>query len=187
MKPKSASFYDRIPPEDAIEALFRKHYVSLCKSVHRLLRDEILSEDIVQEVFLQVWERKEHLTFDDRFIFYLKKSCYHAALKVISEKRYFSASAEAPSLPSTEKSDGELLVAELENDIILGIGKLPEKTKLVFTLSRYEAMSNREIGDQLQISVKAVEKHMSAALRRLRESLKDYLASFLLLVFNFLK
>lgn len=179
----NASFYKNMPSGEVVEIFFRKHYASLCQGVYRLLRDESLAEDLVQEVFIKVWEKKDKLTFDDRFIFYLKKSCYHAALAYLSGKNYLNDTDNPPILSDKNETDDHILQAELEKSIQLAISKLPEKTCLVFTLSRYEEMTYKEIASELNISVKAVEKHMGIALRRLKDALKEHLISFILLYF----
>lgn len=170
-------------PEEAIEFFFRKHYVSLCRGVYRLLRDEALAEDLVQEVFIKIWEKKDRLKFDERFIYYLKKSCYHAALAELARK--LDPPAAVPELPgdSSDHADTPSLKDELEAAIHQSINLLPEKTRLIFTLSRYEEMTYRQIADQLNISVKAIEKHMGNALRSLRESLKEYLICMIFFTF----
>lgn len=169
------SIYQNLPKEELVEVYFKQHYAELCKGVNRLLADEALSEDLVQEVFIKVWERKHQIDFNDRFIYYLKKSCHHAALAFLSSKSFKLETEPTNDLSGHQLSDQAIQHRELEALVRLAIGKLPEKTRLTFTLSRYEEMTYKEISSQLNISVKAVEKHMSIALKRLREALKNHL------------
>lgn len=179
-KDRDCSFYEKMSAEEKFEALFRQHYASLCKRVYGLLRDKSLSEDLVQEIFIKIWEKKTELRFDDRFFFYLKKSCYHAALNYLSGKNYTLETEPPMALTNGEGSDDRLLLSELEQSIRAAINQLPEKTRLIFTFSRYGEMTYKEIAGQLHISVKAVEKHMGKALRQLKDHLKDHLMSIFL-------
>lgn len=181
---KSSFLHKSTPSEEAFELFFRKNYASLCQGVYRLLKDEALAEDLVQEVFMKVWEKRNQLDFNDRFIFYLKRSCYHAALNYLSEKRYTHDTDGIGVLSERDEADNNILYSELEAEVRCAIGKLPEKTRLVFSLSRYEEMTYREIAHQLKISVKAVEKHMGIALKRLRNALKDHVICLALLLFS---
>jgi len=78
------------------------------------------------------------------------------------------------------EKDTDFLSGQVENAINRAISELPEKCKLVFTLSRYTDKTNRDIADELNISIKAVEKHISRALKELRVKLKPYMNSLLL-------
>lgn len=175
--------YKNLPLEEVLETCFRQHYADLCRGVYRLLADQALSEDLVQEVFIRVWERQEHIRLDERFIFYLKKSCYHAALAHLSSKKHLHHTADTLQVPGTGGADEDILHSELEDSVRLAIAALPEKTRLVFTLSRYEGLTYRQIADQLGVSAKAIEKHMGIALSRLREALKDHLLCLIALLF----
>lgn len=161
--------------EAAFETYFKAHYGSLCKGVYRLIKDTALAEDLVQEVFLKVWEKRNSLTLDDRFIFYLKKSCYHAALNYLTYQKKLHILDDELEAKATDRADQDLIHSQLEDDVRKAIANLPEKTQIVFVLSRYESMTYKEIASELNVSVKAVEKHISIALSRLRELLRDYL------------
>ena len=171
----SKSIHQNLSKEEKIEALFREQYVSLCNGVNQLLRDESLSEDLVQEVFIKVWEKKESVDVNERFIFYLKRSCYHAALKYLSSKSYRLDTETSLELPDSRATDEAIRSADLSFKIKKGIASLPEKTQLIFTLSRYEELTYKEIAKQLDLSIKSVEKHMGKALKILRATLKEEL------------
>lgn len=182
--PENPSIYKNLSSEEKIEIIFKKYYSTLCRNVYRILKDEDIAEDVVQEVFIKVWEKKDNLQFDEQFIFYLKKSCYHTALNLLSRNTHFNNSEEQKDIVTNVEADGEIKLAELEYAVHFAIEALPEKTRLVFTLSRYENMTYKEIAKQLNISVKAVEKHMGIALQRMRVSLKDHLIHIIVILFN---
>ncbi|MEQ8471943.1 MAG: RNA polymerase sigma-70 factor [Marinoscillum sp.] len=176
------SIHKQSTKEELVELFFRNHYGELCKSVNRLLADQALSEDLVQEVFIKVWKRKDKIDFNDRFIFYLKRSCYHEALTYLSGNNYKLDTDPAENTTHSSSSSLPIEQIELEHEVRSAIGDLPEKTRLAFTLSRYEDMSYKEIAEQLNISLKTVEKHIGIALKRLREALKNHLTILFLLI-----
>jgi RNA polymerase sigma-70 factor (ECF subfamily) len=172
-------------PEDRFEVFFKEHYAELCIGVNRLLRNASLSEDTVQEVFLKVWEKRHRLDFNDRFKFYLKKACYHEALQHLKTQNLIvNEQSEEDSISAEGNSDEDLLVQELEQTVIQGLNTLPDRSRLVFTLARYEDMTYRQIADELNISVKAVEKHMSKALKFFRHHLREFLTATLFYFFS---
>lgn len=182
MNYQTASIHEHDSPEEKVEVYFKRHYAALCQPVYRMLGDKALAEDLVQEVFVKVWERRNQLTFNDRFIYYLKRSCYHAALSYLASNPHQLTTEASPLLPDSQLSDEPLQYTELQQEVRRAISRLPEKTRLVFSLVRYEELSYREVAESLQISTKAVEKHMTLALKRLRESLHHHLASWLILL-----
>lgn len=178
---ESLSLYQNLSPDEKVEVLFRKYYPALCKSLYRILKDVSLAEDIVQEVFLKVWNKRDSLQLDEAIQGYLYRSCYHTALNFIKQQKPSSDMSITPMAAiSGEDSEKALNFLETEEQILLAIDKLPPKTKQVFNMSRFEELSYKEIAERLDISLKSVEKHMGIALQRLRENLKEYLYGLLL-------
>jgi RNA polymerase sigma-70 factor (ECF subfamily) len=179
------SIYDHLSPEEKVEQLFRQYYAGLCKSLYRTLRDASLAEDIVQEVFLKVWDMRATLRLDEAVPAYLYRSCYHAALNFLKrQKQQTDINALAEVMPGGDTAEQHLGMLETEGQVLRAIGALPPKTRLVFSLSRFEELSYKEIAERLDISVKAVEKHMGIALQRLRENLREYLVGLILLLLS---
>lgn len=179
---KPVSLYQHLSPDEKVEVLFRSYYPALCKSLYRILKDVSLAEDIVQEVFLKVWDKRHTIELNEASQAYLYRSCYNTALNFLKQQK---TSGELGSLHETlssgEDAESPLTYLETESIILESIEALPPQSRRVFSLSRFEMLSYKEIAARLDISVKSVEKHMSIALQRLRESLKDYL--YALLVF----
>ncbi len=170
-------------PEDRFEAYFKDHYAFLCRGVNRILRDPDLSEDLVQNVFLKIWQKRNQLEFDDRFIFYLKKACFHEALQQLKAPTLTIAENHQPDISDQKLSDENLMTQELQQKVLAGIKLLPERSRLVFTLARYEEMTYKEIAAELNISIKGVEKHMTKSLKLLRIHLQEYLSLLLFYIF----
>ena len=180
---KVVSLYQNFTPDEKVEILFRKYYAGLCKSLYKILRDATLAEDIVQEVFLKVWEVRETLKMEDAIQSYLYRSCYNAALNFLKQqKKNTDLDNLETTITASDSAERHLNFQETEAEIQKAIDALPPKTKVVFSLSRFEELSYKEIAERLDISVKSVEKHMGIALQRLRENLKDYLVAVFLLL-----
>ena len=168
-------------PEAKIEALFRAHYPALCKSLYRILRSSEEAEDIVQEVFLKLWDRRQTLDVGAATIGYLYRACYNTALNALRQRKPQEAPEAAATLAGDSRADEHLTTLEVEERIARAIDALPPKTRLVFSMSRYDELSYKAIDEHLDISVKAVEKHMGIALERLRHHLQDLLCLLLLI------
>ena len=180
---KVITFEPELSPDEKVEQLFRTYYAPLCKSLFKVLRDATLAEDMVQEVFLKVWEKRETLQLNAAAQAYLYRSCYNTALNFLKQQKKSTAlDSLETTLATPETAEKELAFLETEAEILKAIDALPPKTKLVFSLSRFEELSYKEIAGRLDISTKSVEKHMGIALHRLRENLKDYLVTTLLLL-----
>jgi len=180
--------------ESIVDNLFRKYYKILRAYAYRLSGDEYISEDIVQDVYYELWKKRDELIMKDAIKYYLFRSIYTKTLNYLNSKAY---TEQEPFEYSTEgriqqiylqsqflDQESELIYKELKDKINTIINSLPEQCKKVFVLSRKHDLKNREIAEQLDISVKAVEKHISKALSILRLSLKD--VRFILLLPLFL-
>lgn len=166
-----------------VENLFRKYYKVLRAYAYRLSGDRIIAEDIVQDVYYELWKKRDELEMENAIKYYLFRSIYTKTLNYLNSKTY---TEQEPFEHSTEgriqqiyiqsfiyDQESELMYKELQQEINTVINSLPEQCKKVFILSRKYELKNREIAEQLDISVKTVEKHISKALSILRISLKD--------------
>jgi RNA polymerase sigma-70 factor (ECF subfamily) len=144
-----------------------------------IVRERALAEEIVQEVMLELWRRRESLEVEQSFRAYLVRSTRNRALNDIRHERVVAreaatAAIDPPSAPSAEE---EILGAELEQAVRAAIEGLPENCREVFRLSREQGFRYTEIAAALEISVKTVEKRMGQALSELRDSLAPWLSS----------
>ena len=183
----------RIPDLEALEALFKRFYKPLRAYAYRFVSDEYQAEDIVQDVFLEIWQRHESIHFDDESIkSYLFKAIYTHAINVLTRQPQpvsslgFGQNDDPLKLyvyDLTQNADNCLLLKELKTAIQSYIQILPPQCHKIFILSRNYGLKNREIADQLGISIKAVEKQISKALFGLKEHLlKKGLLFFLALI-----
>ncbi len=168
----------------ALDELFRRHYVELCRVAVRLVRDEAASEDIVQEVFTHLWTKRSKLPSDTQAVGpYLRRSVRNRSLNYLRDRKRIPVDeGELPDAADPAGQPGaQFEREELRTRINVAINRLPERCRLVFVMSKMEEMSQREIADQLDISVKTVENQMTRAYKFLRE----YLSILLLIMTTF--
>ena len=160
-----------------IDLLFDKYYTYLCNVVYRVINDADYAEDIAQEIFTDIWRKRESINIQTSLRAYLRRASVNRSLNHIRKQRMkFDENEEAIIDIESNTIDGqqELEKDELEQRIHDCINGLPPKCKLVFSLSRFENMSYQEIADHLEISIKTVENQISKALRILRNSIQPY-------------
>ncbi len=169
----------------AMELLFHRFYAYLCRSAYRVLGEEAVAEDLVQEVFYELWKRRKELHITTSLKAYLRRATVNKTLNYIRDQRkvYFEQEDKI-SLPALRPSAVQRLeAAELQQLIDQSIDSLPERCRIIFILSRFEDMTYKEIASELGISEKTVENQISKALRLLREALGPYLMQALFLFF----
>tara|TARA_R110002049_G_scaffold294274_1_gene480827 strand:+ start:9830 stop:10411 length:582 start_codon:yes stop_codon:yes gene_type:complete len=172
---------------EAYEALFRLYYDKLLHISKGYLGTMEEAEEIVQNVFLKVWEQKDSLGKINNINNYLytmtKNACLdqikHRKVKNIYSQNYYEENIEAQCRFVKDEAASLLLENELNKRIGSSIELLPEKCKNVFIKSRVEGMSNREIAEILNLSKRTVDNHISNALKHMKFHLKDFLPFFL--------
>ncbi|MBS1597567.1 MAG: RNA polymerase sigma-70 factor [Bacteroidetes bacterium] len=170
--------------EKVFEEIFKTHFKNLHAYACTILNDASDAEEMVQQVFYKVWEKKIKLDIHTSVKAYLYRSVHNECMNYIKHQkvktvhRQYSAMQEEQTI---EKNDParQLTGNELEKKISAALNDLPEQCRTVFQLSRFESLKYHEIAFQLGISVKTVEAQMGKALKRLRLSLVEYLPVFI--------
>lgn len=174
--------------ELAFEKIFKANHSHLVGFCNQFISDQDKAKSLTQEVFLNLWlnRRKiETLNGIKAFLYtFAKSSClnYIRHRKVISkyEDKQLQKKEEELNREVLESFDfNSLEFSELEGLIQQAINDLPEKCRQVFILSRLDGKKNTEISEELNISVKAVEAHMTRALKTLKSKLSAYLPAIL--------
>ena len=166
---------------NAFEMVFRDYYKPLVRYGNTFLRDTDETEDVVQQVFVSLWEKRTQLDIHTSIRAVLYKAVQNACLNRIKHQKVRSAYAEEQKLTQqNEHSSNPLQVDELNQRILVAIGNMPEQCGRIFKMSRFEQLRYQEIADQLGLSVKTVENQMGKALKIVREELKDYLPLLIL-------
>jgi RNA polymerase sigma-70 factor (ECF subfamily) len=162
----------------AFEAVFRAWYGELCSFVRLQVGSAESAEEIVQEVFLRVWRARESLDPEQSLRAYLYRAARNTALNQLKrrrlETRWLIEAAAAP-IPLATAADQDAQVNELHSALQSALTALPERCRLVFTMSRQQGLTYPEIAAALGISIKTVETQMGRALRTLRERLSAFL------------
>lgn len=162
--------------EKAFEALYKSFFSMLCMFSYRYVKKTDIAEEIVQDVFFHIWEKRNQFELTTSFKSYLYKSVHNNSLKHLRHQKIVLAYENSTTFSGSEKVTGQNFLEETEVYQILHgvIDELPDRTRDIFQLNRFKGLKYQQIADQLQISVKTVEAHMSSVLKILRIRLKDY-------------
>lgn len=159
--------------EDALDLLFKKYYENLCNYVATIINDFSLCEDIVTELFADIWLKRSKIIINHNFRAYIYKSAKNAALAYLRKKKLVTVSFEDISISdiaSYQTPFAEAKQKQVDKNINLILQKIPPRSRQVFVLHRFEDMKYREISEFLSISIKTVENHISTALKVLRSN-----------------
>lgn len=164
-------FNERLRAGDkkALEGLFDQYYVQLVHYALKITSDPPASEEIVQDVFVSIWNNRKKLEIKS-FYAYLSRAVRNKCITYIQ-----SALKDHESIENVmytvrdEASQTSMEAEELKNALKEAEGMLPKQTRLVFSLSRHSEMTYNEISKELDISIKTVEYHISKAFKLIRE------------------
>jgi RNA polymerase sigma-70 factor (ECF subfamily) len=163
--------------EAAYDAIFRAWYAPLVRRTTGMVRERAVAEELVQDVMLELWRRRETLDVNRSIAGYLFQAARNRALNHLRhlqvERRDLAQAAPEPSRDAP--APATLAAEELDAAIRRTMDELPPRCRQVFELSRVQGLRYAEIAESLGISVKAVEAQMSRALRTFRERLAEWL------------
>lgn len=182
--------------ERAFRGIVESYWQRLHKFAQIYVLDAEAAKEIVQDAFLALWNCRQTLSDDTCLITYLMVVCRNKCLNYLKSLRLECVEIDAltdtdvyrrSNIYVLEDEALEILVTkELTTAIESSLSKLSPRTREIFTMSRYEGLKNREIAERRDITVKAVEFHISKALNQLRQDLsRDYLLSSAFVFFNF--
>jgi RNA polymerase sigma-70 factor, ECF subfamily len=171
--------------EAAFNLLFEGYYASLCFFATRYLKDMDLSRSLVQQVYVDLWIKRESIELNKSVKSYLynfvRNRCIDYLRKVKISTEFSEAVHDLNQLPFRDLVEE----AELNDRINKSINNLPEKCREIFSLCRFEGLKYSEIAHKLGISVKTVEMQMSIALKKIRKELSDsQMINLLVLIYS---
>ncbi len=177
--------------EPAFEYLYELFYPKLAYFSRQYLFDADAASNIAQDVFTELWERRHTIRYDTNIQSWLFTVTKNKSLKVISKEKskqkyndYLKARQLEVNFKSLSSFDtSHFVFEELQQKVEMALAKLSPSVRIVFEKSRFEDKKNREIADELNISVKTVEAHISKALKLLKTDLKEYLPLLYILFF----
>lgn len=168
---------------NSFKSIFHEYYQPLWHLSQYYLEDKDEAKEVVQDAFLKLWEIRHDLNPNSNlrnFLFTLvKNNClnnlkrkqillkHHEKIRCIEMRYQYDSLAHM--------GDDYLEINELKDKIDVAIQQLPEHCRIVFEMSRFEDLKNREIAEKLNVTQKTVEAHLTKALKILRKELKDYL------------
>lgn len=186
--------FKKVKIEDisTFEILFKENYRNLCCYAENIVKEKSIAEEMVCDFFLKFWEEKANIEIRISLSAYMytcvRNNClkYLEHLKVLQKyKAYATYSIQNSDLlfPTPEYPINLLISKEIVSEIETAIANLPEQCRIIFNKSRFEELTYDEIAKDLNLSINTVRTQMSRALTKLRESLKEYLPTFIGLFF----
>ena len=172
--------------ERTLESLFREHFTGLCQFAIGYIRDDEAAKEIVQDAFVNLWEKRHTIDLSKPVKSYLSTSVRNKCLNYLRDHKKFSSGLLALENLSNDAmfdQPDQLVESDLRGQIILAIDELPKKCREIFKMSRYHNLKYQQIADHLQISVKTVETQISKALQHMRLRLAEYLPILIFLNF----
>jgi len=152
--------------------LFDKYYHELCSFSNIIISNQQLAEEVVADVFVKIWQKKEFIEITTSVKSYLYKSTKNTTISYLRKKKVdevslddiFNLQEENSSNPESIIIQGETL--EQIKDVL---SILPKKSKMVFQMHRFNQLKYKDIAEIMNVSVKSIEKHMSKSMKILRE------------------
>jgi RNA polymerase sigma-70 factor, ECF subfamily len=167
----------------AFEHLFKMHFRGLHAYAFTILKEEAMAEEIVQNVFCKIWEKKQLPEIETSPKAYLYKAVYHDCLNYLKHKKVKSAHAMHVVRQSNDREENasdKVMAGELKERIHTALNELPEQCRTIFQMSRFEGLKYQEIADEMGLSVKTVENQMGKALKLMRIKLVEFLPLFII-------
>ena len=166
--------------EAAFTEIYNRYWDKLYYVAHRLLKDTDNAEEIVQEVFLMLWKKRDALAIQS-LAQYLAAMTRYAVYRLLAKEKQHKEKENAVSMLKAD----DISEMHIDNKILLEFildlsNKLPEKCRLVFQYNKLQDISLADVAEQLNISQKTAEGHLTKALRTIRTSLGSSVSDFLL-------
>ena len=162
---------------ESFNLVFRRFYTPMVRFCMRFVGDVDVASEIVQDLFVRLWTGREKLNISSSFESYLMRSVRNASISYINKERSHDEVHQRLAMEDVDNIDPseQLQSKGLEAAYSQVLASMPEKRREVFLASRFEGLKYAEIAEKLNISVKTVEAHMGAAIKQLREGLKEFI------------
>lgn len=174
----------------AFDQIYEQYSYKLFTFVLKILKNEVEAEEIVQEVFVKIWESKDKLGDYKLLNSYIFTIAYNNSIDIvrkrINDKKYLEYLKNSSIISSTPSVIGEVEYNELSDQVGKLIDQLPKRQRQVYLLNREEGLTYPEIGEKLGISKNTVENHMATALKFIRKNLDNSILINLLFINLFL-
>jgi RNA polymerase sigma-70 factor (family 1) len=164
----------------AFTTIYNQHWKKMFYLAGSKLQNLSEAEELVQDIFLDLWRRREELKITGCLSSYLSACVKYKVINVLAKRnqqeRYSLYSSRLPGLLADNTTEERLRLEELQRELMNETEKLPAKCKMVFRLSREHGYTQKQIASHMGISEKTVESHLSKALRTLRIGLSQFIS-----------
>lgn len=172
----------------AFENYYKEHYKEFFLVSHRYVKVSAVAQEIVNDIFIKIWEDAERITIESSLKSYLYRAVINRSINALNkQKREMQNQRELAYLPQESFELRQMEVNELKIQLYKAIDALPEQCKKVFLMSRFDGLKQQEIADKLGISIKTVKNHITHALKQLRKSTGYSVIILLVLLMDFFK
>lgn len=164
----------------AFERFFNLLYPRFYRYAFLYLKSDMLSEELVSDVFLKLWNARKNLVEVKELEFYLFRSVKNQALTYLKRNRNHPEELSEfvqSSLVEYRQPENLMIAGELYTQIERTIANLPEKCQVIFRMIREDMMSYKQVAELLQLSPKTIENQMGIALKKIRKAIDDYYGS----------
>ena len=173
--------------EQAFELLYRRYFVRLCAFANKFLGDPQSAEEVVQDIFLKLWENRIILRNDGSGKSFLFQAVHNKSLNLLAHQKVVNRYSEMIKTVYSHIEEFDvhesLMAQELNSRIQTTINNLAPECKKIFLMSRAEGKKHLEIAEELHISIKTVETQINRALKKLRTELSDYMVVLITFLF----
>ena len=181
-----SEIWDNIKASDqrALKMLFERYFTVLVRYASRITANTNVAEELVEDVFIYIWEKRNSIQIQSGIKPYLYTAARNASFNFLKSRL-----AKANKSLTFENNENDIInneseqiqYNELKRAVTKAIERLPDACKTIFVLSRNIKLSNQEIANELNISIKTVEGQMTIALRKIRAYLQEHWYIFLIL------
>ena len=167
------------------ESYYKEHYKSFYLMACKYLKDPILAEEIINDVFMKIWEDGDNIKIEISLKSYLYKAVINRSLNMLQKlKKEMQQRTQVNFIPDEAYELKQMEENELKIKLYSAIDKLPEQCKKVFEMSRFDELKQQEIADKLGISIKTVKNHITHALKELNKSIGNFIILLLIIIKN---
>lgn len=165
--------------------VFDTYYKTLVIASYQILKDENISKDAAQEVFLELWKNRAKLHNKVNLSPYLKRSVMNRSLNILKSRKHHISSGDAPLAyieANSLQPDQQYEQIEFTEVVHRAIDQMPERCRAIFMLCRMDGMTHKEIAEQLGISTKTIENQMTKGLKIIKNAISKYKSELICLL-----
>jgi len=162
---------------NAFDKIFCNYYSNMCRYAYILIRDEDMSQSLVQAVFVKLWESRDNLGHVENLSAYLTTMVRNKCINFLNrEKRIIKYGNIPVDVQTDNGTEQSIQKNDFEEKLIIAVSSMSGRCREAFEYSRFDNLTNKEIAVKMGISIKGVEALIGRALKFLRENLSDFLS-----------